>query len=87
MKKSMMKHFTVLYKKQTMLEQKSPDMRYIDHTLHTMVVDAKSLASAQKMLSKMERTKVVRITENGAPAKPVFKMATKKQFFSQTYSL
>lgn len=80
------KHFTVLYKRQSKCEQLHPDMRGVDNSLHTMIVDAKTEDSARKILSKMELMKVVRVTEIGI-TRPIFKIATKKDFASQTYTL
>ncbi len=84
--KNSMKHFTVLYKKQSKREQMHPDLRGLDHSLLTMNLDAKSLDSAMRMLSKMELVKVVSVREVGEK-RPMFKMATKKDFASQTYTL
>lgn len=71
--KVMKKQFIVFYKKQSKREQVSPDMRGIDHTLYKMVVDAKTMSSAKRMVSKMDCVKFVCITETGTRF-PIFKI-------------
>jgi len=67
------KQFTIFYKKQSKREQVYPDMRYIDHTLYKMVVDAKTMGAAKRMVSKMNCVKFVCITETGTRF-PIFKI-------------